>query len=137
MGILVARAAAAVLTIAIVAPLGANASDIADVQGAWAITDFNCSDVFVTNNGILALKKRNDDTLPGFIIDGRRVSGIAAACNVAAIKPHPDGMSVLLSCTSQMSVGNLKLTVKMPNANTLIQSDPEFPELTTSYHRCR
>lgn len=134
MRILIARAAAILLAIA---PVAARAVGLDEVQGAWAVEDMNCADVFVSHDGRMTLKKRQDDTLPGFVIDGESVRGVAAACRIAGFKPHPDGISVLLSCASQISVGNLKLTVKLPDPNTMIQFDPEFPDLTTRYHRCR
>lgn len=136
MGIRIVRAAATILSIAVLAPAAARANDLNEVQGAWAVEDMECADVFVASDGRMALKKREDDTLPGFIVDGDSVRGVGGACRIAAFKARADGISVLLACRSQITVGNLKLTVKVPDPNTLIQWDPEFPDLTTRYHRC-
>jgi hypothetical protein len=136
MGVLIARLAATALAIVTLAPLAASADSLDAVQGAWAIQNVTCSNAFVTDQGKIALKKRNDNILPGFIVDGRSVRGVASECNIVAFKPHPEGISLLLSCKSQIAVGNLKLTLKIPDPKTLIQTDPDFPEITTTFHKC-
>jgi hypothetical protein len=124
------------LLIAILSSDDASADGIEAVQGAWAIQGSSCSDVFATENGKISLRKRQDDALPGFIVDGRTLKGGAAECKIASFKPRPDGMSLLLSCESQISFGNLKVTLKIPDPNSLIRVDDEFPDITTSFHRC-
>jgi hypothetical protein len=114
----------------------AQADVLTQIQGAWAIQDMSCTDVFRTDQGKITLRKRQDDTLPGFIVDGKAIHGVAAACNIASSKENVGGISLLLSCESQISFATMKVTLKIPDPNTLIQSDPEFPEVTTIYHRC-
>jgi hypothetical protein len=131
------RFAAFAIGIAIITPASAHAEGLDDVQGAWAIQGMECSDVFVTENGRMSLRKRQDDMVPGFIVDGKSIRGGAAECRIASYKPRSDGMSLLLSCETQISFDTLKVTLKIPDADTLIRADDDFPEVTATFNRCK
>jgi hypothetical protein len=114
----------------------AYADALSKIQGAWAAEMTDCSNVFATTDGKLSLMKRQDDALPGFIVDGRKIRGVAAACDIASAKENADGMTLLLSCQSQIMFGSMSVSIKLPDPGTLIRVDPNFPEITTKYHKC-
>jgi hypothetical protein len=118
------------------ASTNAYADALSKIQGAWAAVMTDCSDVFATKGGKLSLMKRQDDALPGFIVDGRKIRGVAAACDIASAKENADGMTLLLSCQSQIMFGSISVSIKLPDPGTLIRVDPNFPEITTKYHKC-
>ena len=114
----------------------ADADELSDIQGAWAIQDYNCADVFKSDQGKISLLKRQDDDLPGFIVDGKRIDGIGSSCDIASTKKVGDTIKALLSCKSQIMFGTMSVSVKMPDPNTLIRLDPDFSEISTTYHKC-
>ena len=115
----------------------ARADVLQQLQGAWAIEDNDCSKVFTQSGGRTVVQKRDDDTLPGFVVDGKSVRGAAASCDIASVKEKADGVSLLLSCRSQISFDTVSISLKMPDPNTLVRYDEEFPAITTRFHRCK
>jgi hypothetical protein len=115
----------------------ARADVLQQLQGAWAIEDSDCSNVFTQSGGKTVVQKRDDDTLPGFVVDGRSVRGAAASCDIASVKEKSDGVSLLLSCRSQISFDTMNISLKMPDNDTLVRYDNDFPAITTRFHRCK
>jgi hypothetical protein len=114
----------------------AHAASLSELQGAWVINSAECSDVFTKRSGRFAFKpnKRNADT--SFIINGNRIQGARAACSLGSEKPTSDGFRAVLDCSSRMMMGALPISFRVPNANTIVKFDPDFPDLETTYTRC-
>jgi len=119
------------------AGLPASAAELSELQGAWIINSAECSDAFTKRNGRFAFKpnQRNADT--SFIISGKRIQGARASCTLESEKRTSDGLRAVLSCASRMMVGDLPVTFRVPNANTIVKFDPDFPELETTFTRCQ
>lgn len=115
---------------------GARADPLDKIQGAWALQDSDCGDVFTTDQGKIALRKRQDDMVPGFILDGKRLHSGGASCTITSAKEKADGLALLLSCQTNISFATLSVVVQTPDPDTLVQSASDFPEVTTSYHKC-
>src|SRR3712207_5547134 len=107
------------------ASLAASAAEISELQGAWIINSAECSDAFTKRNGRFAFKpnQRNADT--SFIISGKRIQGARASCTLESEKRTSDGLRAVLSCASRMMVGDLPVTFRVPNANTIVKFDPD------------
>jgi hypothetical protein len=115
----------------------ASAASISELQGAWIINSAECSDAFTKRNGRFAFKpnQRNADT--SFIINGERIQGARATCTLGSERQTPDGFRAVLDCSTRMMVGALPISFRVPNANTIVKFDPDFPELETTYTRCQ
>ena len=115
----------------------ASATTISELQGAWIINSAECSEAFTKRNGRFAFKpnQRNADT--SFIINGKRILGARATCTLASEKPTSDGFRAVLDCSTRMMVGALPISFRVPNANTIVKFDPDFPELETTFTRCQ
>jgi hypothetical protein len=115
----------------------ASAASISELQGAWIINSAECSEAFTKRNGRFAFKpnQRNADT--SFIINGKRILGARATCTLASEKPTSDGFRAVLDCSTRMMVGALPISFRVPNANTIVKFDPDFPELETTFTRCQ
>ncbi|RDI57178.1 hypothetical protein [Microvirga subterranea] len=115
----------------------AQAAAISELQGAWIINSAECSAAFTKRGGRFAFKpnRRNADT--SFIISGNRIQGARASCTLGSEKPTSDGFRAILDCSSQMMVGALPVTFRVPNPNTIVKFDPDFPELETTFTRCQ
>jgi hypothetical protein len=114
----------------------ARAATISELQGAWIISSAECSSAFTKRNGRFAFRpnQRNLDT--SFIISGNRVRGARANCTLGSEKPTADGFRAVLDCSSRMMMGALPVSFRVPNANTIVKFDPDFPELETTFTRC-
>jgi hypothetical protein len=114
-----------------------SAATISEIQGAWIINSAECSDAFTKRNGRFAFKpnQRNADT--SFIINGKRIQGARATCTLGSERQTSDGFRAVLDCSTRMMVGALPISFRVPNANTIVKFDPDFPELETTYTRCQ
>lgn len=111
-------------------------ASLSELQGAWVINSVQCSDVFTKRSGRLAFRpgQRNADT--SFIISGSRIQGARAACTLASEKRTADGLRAILACSSRMMVGALPVTFRVPDPNTIVKFDPDFPDIETTFTRC-
>ena len=114
----------------------AHADPLSDLQGAWAIQGSECNDVFSRVGDKTELRKRDDDTLPGFIVDGKSVRGIAGTCDVLSAKGQTTKVTLLLSCKSQIMSSTMTVHLQITNPMSIVQVDPDFPEVTTNFHKC-
>jgi hypothetical protein len=114
----------------------ASAAEISELQGAWIINSAECSSAFTKRNGRFAFKpnQRNADT--SFIINGNRLQGARATCSLDSEKRTSDGFRAVLNCASQIMIGALPVSFWVPNPNTIVKFDPDFPELETTFTRC-
>jgi hypothetical protein len=128
----------ALLGWALSGPIGgaAQAAEISQLQGAWIIRSGECSDVFTRRNGRLAFRPKHGFADNSFIISGNRIQGARASCTLGSEKPTSDGFRAVLDCASRIMVGALPVSFRVPDANTIIKFDPDFPELETTYRRC-
>jgi len=51
-------------------------------------------------------------------------------------KRTSDGFRAILNCASRMMIGALPVSFRVPNPNTIVKFDPDFPELETTFTRC-
>jgi hypothetical protein len=114
----------------------ARAAEISQLQGAWTIRSGECSDVFTRRNGRLAFRPKHRFADNSFIISGNRIQGARANCTLSSEKPTSDGFRAVLNCASRIMVGALPVSFRVPDVNTIIKFDPDFPELETTYRRC-
>jgi len=126
--------AAIVLLAAIGGP--AQAAAISELQGAWVINSAECSDAFTKRNGRFAFKPNHRNADTSFIVSGNRIQGARASCTLGSERRTSDGLRAVLDCSSRMMVGALPVTFRVPDSNTIVKFDPDFPELETTFKRC-
>lgn len=114
----------------------ASAAEIPQLQGAWITQSGECSDVFTRRNGRLAFRPKHGFVDTSFIVSGNRIQGARASCTFGSEKRTADGLRVVLNCASRIATGPLVLTVRIPDRDTIIKFDPDFPELETTFKRC-
>lgn len=117
-------------------PLLSGAAHAVDrMDGAWTTTASTCDQVFVKSKGKLALK-RTLDGWSAFIVNGNRINGANATCNVKSSKQKGDVTTLLLSCADKIMFDTMTVSIRFKEDGTFVRFDPEFPEVETSYHRC-
>jgi hypothetical protein len=104
---------------------------------AWIINSAECSSAFTKRNGRFAFKPNQRNAETSFIISGNRIQGARASCTLGSEKPTSDGFRAVLDCASRMMIGALPVTFRVPNANTIVKFDTDFPELETTFTRCQ
>ncbi|MEZ0170384.1 hypothetical protein [Microvirga sp. TS319] len=114
-----------------------RAASISELQGAWVITSAQCSDIFAQRSGRFSFKPNHRNADTSFIISGNRIRGARANCTLGSERPTADGLRAVLDCSSRMMVGALPVTFRVPDPNTIVKVDPDFPEIETTFTRCR
>ena len=76
-----------------------------DLTGAWASDAEVCDKIFITKGNKTSFRPKSDLHGSGFIIEGHRIRGRAATCNV--VKTAIDGalVNMLASCATDVMVG--------------------------------
>ncbi|WP_413991106.1 hypothetical protein ACMDCR_03025 [Labrys okinawensis] len=120
-----------------IASQAAQAASWDRFDGAWAVEGENCSNVFTTRGGKTVFSKHQGSDLPGFIVQGGKVSGLTSQCSITSRKDAGDTMNLLLHCRSQIIFGDISVTIKIKDDNTIVRMDPAFPDVQTTYNRCK
>jgi hypothetical protein len=134
--ILFSRRMAGAVILTLAASQAAHAESWDRFQGAWATEGQTCNQVFTTKDGKPAFIDQPGMSMSGFIVQGNEIRGLGADCSVASRKESGDTMKLLLHCRSQIIFGDMTVTVKIKDPNTITRVDPDFPEVGTNYTRC-
>jgi hypothetical protein len=128
---------AAALAVAMVASQAAHAASWDRFDGAWVAEGGDCKTIFKTRGGKPAFSKRAGISMPGFIVQSDQVRGLNSQCTIASRKEDGDTMKILLHCRSPLMFGDMPATIKIKDDDTIIRVDPDFPEIQTTYNRCK
>jgi hypothetical protein len=91
--------------------------------------------MFSRKGGNLSLNRDNMANT-GFIVDGKRVEGSNATCNVVSTKESGATLTFALDCQTQIIFDTAIISLRLPGPNKLVRFNPDFPELDYHYQRC-
>ena len=115
--------------------LGAHAL-AADITGVWASDASMCSKMFVKRGASVVLTKNADQYGSGFVIDGRKIRGKAANCDIKSTKEDGPLVHMLATCASDVMLSNFQLTVRVVDRNKIIRVFPGVSDMEMGYERC-
>lgn len=107
-----------------------------DLNGAWANDASVCDKVFSTARGKVSLARNADRYGSGFVIEGNRIRGKIAACNIKSRKDDGDMVQVVATCSTDVALSTMQLSFKIENEDKITRVFPGIPEMTMSYMRC-
>ncbi len=117
-------------------PACASAQTI-DLNGAWADKVATCGKVFEKKDGKISLRPDSDAFGNGFVVDGNRIVGKMATCNVKVRKQQGDTVNLVTTCATTVAFEHVQIHLKIDSADKITQIFPGVPELTVSYERCK
>jgi hypothetical protein len=106
-------------------------------DGAWVMEGGTCASVFTTKDGKMDFAKNQGTDLPGVLINGNQIRGLTSTCSIASRTKSADTIKLRLHCESQIMFGDMTVSIKVKDDDTISRVDPDFPEVTTTYHRCK
>ncbi|GLS20918.1 hypothetical protein GCM10007874_39350 [Labrys miyagiensis] len=106
-------------------------------DGAWVIEGESCANVFTIKNGKMDFAQNQGTALPGVLINGDQIHGLTSTCSIASRKQSADTVKLRLHCESQIMFGDMTVSIKVKDADTISRVDPDFPDIATTYHRCK
>jgi hypothetical protein len=109
-----------------------------DLNGAWTTDDSNCAKVFVTKNNKLTMTRNADVFGGGFIVEGNQIRGQAKTCKITGRKEEGGVLNLIATCSTDIAVlGTQQVSAKIEGDDRLTRTFPSFPEMATTYFRCK
>ncbi len=109
-----------------------------DLNGAWTTDDSNCAKVFVRKNNKLTMTRNADVFGGGFIVEGNQIRGQAKTCKITGRKEEGGVLNLIATCSTDIAVlGTQQFSAKIEGDDRLTRTFPSFPEMATTYFRCK
>jgi hypothetical protein len=124
-------------TLAFVACLAcATAAQAFDLTGLWASDTEACPKIFATKGGKSSFKKDSDLFGSGLIIEGKRIRGRMATCNIRSTKEAGDTIHMMTACATDIMLQNVQFSVKIVDDNRFRRIFPGVDGMELDYVRC-
>jgi len=107
-----------------------------DFTGVWASSSEACAKMFVRNGKNISFARNADMFGSGFIVEGNRIRGKMATCTITRRKEDGDMLHVLASCSSDIALQTMQITVKIDGPDRIIRQFAGMPEMQMHYSRC-
>jgi hypothetical protein len=107
-----------------------------DMTGAWATDATACKKMFSGPAGNLSFTEDADVYGSGFIYEKNRLRGKIATCAIVAQKEDGDILHLISTCSTDVALETVQLSLRIDNANQITRFFPGVPELKTEYYRC-
>ena len=107
-----------------------------DLTGVWASDAAVCDKIFITKGNKTSFRQNSDLHGSGFIIEGHRIRGRTATCNVMKTKIDAAVVHMLASCATDVMLSTQQLTLRVENENEVTRLFPGLEDLQIKFHRC-
>lgn len=107
-----------------------------DLTGAWTTGLEACDKVFETKGGRTSFRQDSDMYGSGFIIEGRRIRGPTATCNVTRTQEDKDVVHMIASCATEIMYQNMQFSVRVLGEGKLSRIFPGIEGMEMTYYRC-
>lgn len=108
----------------------------ADIQGAWATDTGACSKIFHKTGDRISFTKDADLHGSGFIVDGNRLRGKMASCNITRRKQDGSVLNLIANCSTEIAIETMQLSLKFIDDNKVSRLFPGMPDMEVTYQRC-
>jgi hypothetical protein len=109
----------------------------AGIDGAWSNSAKTCDKVFERKDGRIVMRKDSDAYGNGLIIDGNRIVGKLATCNVKARRQQGDTVHLVTTCATTVAFEHVPITLKVVSADKITQIFPGVSGIEVTYERCK
>jgi hypothetical protein len=82
---------------------------------------------------------RNSDVYGGgFIVQGNQLRGQAKTCKVTSLKEESGNLNLIATCSTDIAIlGTQQVSAKIEGDDRITRIFPSFPEMGTTYYRCK
>ena len=108
----------------------------AGVGGVWATDARFCKKIFVIKGPNVSFAKDADLYGSGFIIEGRKIKGKLATCNIKTIKQDVSTVHMVAACATDVMLSDVQLSLKIVDQNKIIRFFPSVSDMEMPYERC-
>ena len=114
----------------------APCSQAFDLTGLWATDSDSCGKIFTTKGGKSSFQKDSDLFGGGFIVEGKRIRGRMATCNIRSTKETGDTIHLMTGCATDIMLQNVQFSVKVVDDNRITRIVPGIDGMELDYVRC-
>ena len=107
-----------------------------DIEGIWASDAAACTKIYVKTDAGYTFAKDADMHGNGFIIDGKKIKGRMATCNIKLRKQDGSTIHLIAVCSTDIAVDTMQFSLNVIDDNTIARIYPGVPELESRYARC-
>ncbi|MGZ5757943.1 MAG: hypothetical protein ACXWIH_30715 [Burkholderiales bacterium] len=111
-------------------------SQAADLTGVWASDASVCNKMFVKNANRVTFKDDADTYGSGFIIEGNKIRGRSATCDIKSRKEDGGTVHMVAGCATDIMLSNVQLSVKIIDENKISRIFPGIADMEMTYYRC-
>jgi hypothetical protein len=107
-----------------------------DLSGAWATDLSVCAKVFARTANRIAFQPHSDQYGSGFIVEGNRIIGQTAKCEIKSRKEVAGIIHLIASCATDIMFSSMQFSLKVVDDNNIVRVFPEMPDMSLPYARC-
>ena len=107
-----------------------------DLNGAWATDASVCDKVFVKTGSAISFRPDSELYGGGFIIEGNRIRGQSAGCDIKSRKEAGMTTHLIASCATEVMFSSVQFSLKTVDENRIIRVFPEMSDMELPYVRC-
>ena len=107
-----------------------------DIQGIWASDARLCSKIFVKRGKNFVMAQNADLYGSGFIIEGRKIRGKVANCNIKTIKEDGPLVHMIAGCATDIMFSDAQLSLRVVDRNKVVRIFPGVSDMEMGYERC-
>jgi hypothetical protein len=107
-----------------------------DLTGQWATDADACGKIFTKKGGKSSFQKDSDLFGGGFIVEGSRIRGRMATCNIKSSKQNADTIHLMTGCATDIMLQNVQFSVKVIDDNRITRIFPGIEGMELDYVRC-
>ena len=109
-----------------------------DLNGAWATSKDQCSNIFVKKVDKISFAQFSEEVGGGFVANGNDVRSKTVQCTIKSRKETADTIDFQAVCTSEIMATGTNLRLKILDANTVhrVFTDPTLAGMELTFHRC-
>ena len=122
--------------IAALCALGGTMAHAAEIDGVWVTDAAVCDKVYQKKGNQISFADTADLHGSGFILDGNRLRGKIAQCNVKTRRVSGDLVHIIANCSTDIAIEPVQFTLKFLGPDKVVRVFPDLPELNTQYARC-
>jgi len=107
-----------------------------DLSGGWATDASLCDKVFVKKGNTRSFARDSDVYGGGFIMEGRRIRGRFANCNVTKTSEDNGIVHMIAACATDIMLSNVQFSVKVLGDDKITRIFPGIEGMELIYYRC-
>ena len=107
-----------------------------DLTGLWASDRDACQKIFATKGNKTSFQKDSDLYGGGFIVEGNRIRGRMATCNIRSTKQDGTTVHLMTACATDIMLQNVQFSMKVVDDNRITRIFPGIDGMELDYVRC-